>query len=111
MLHHVADFAMNNFSGIEPGFGPIQIKFRISIASDLSAQIEPYGDENGASITCPEYPDNLLQGGGKCNFLVDTLQVMLLYLDKKDDPEKFRAKHDYFVSLLKDAGEQIPELG
>ncbi len=110
MLNHVAAYATNTLPDIEPGFGTTQIKWRISIAPDATAQIEPFGDENGFPKHCPEYPDNLLQGGGKSNFLVDTLQVMLLYLDKKDDPEKYPAKHDYFAYLLQEAGKQISEL-
>ena len=101
---------MKTLPGIEPGFGTVPVKWRISIAPDATAQIEPFGGENGFPKHCPEYPDNLLQGGGKSNFLVDTLQVMLLYLDKKDDPEKYPAKHDYFAYLLQEAGKQILEL-
>jgi len=111
MLNHVAAYAMKTLPGIEPGFGAVPIKWRISIAPDSSAQVEPFGGEYGFPVNSPEYPDNLLQGGGKSNFLVDTLQVMVLYLDeKKDDPEKYHAKHDYFVALLKEAGKQISEL-
>lgn len=110
MLNHVATYAINTLPDIEPGFGIATIKWRISIALDATAQIEPFGGENGFPKNCPEYPDNLLQGGGRSNFLVDTLQVMLLYLDKKDDPEKYPAKHDYFVCLLEEAGGKIPEL-
>ncbi len=111
MLNHVVTHAVGKFSDLEPGFGAMKVKWRISIAPDSSAHIEPFGGEDGASMpNCPEFPDNLLQGGGKCNFLVDTLQVMLLHLDKKDDSEKFLAKHKYFTYLLQEAGKQIPEL-
>lgn len=111
MLNHVVTHAVGKFSDLEPGFGAMKVKWRISIASDLSAHIEPFGGEDGERMpSCPEFPDNLLQGGGKCNFLVDTLQVMLLHLDKKDDSEKYIAKHEYFTYLLREAGKQIPEL-
>lgn len=111
MLNHVVTHAVGKFSDLEPGFGAMKVKWRISIAPDSSAHIEPFGGEDGARMpNCPEFPDNLLQGGGKCNFLVDTLQVMLLHLDKKDDSEKFLAKHEYFTYLLQEAGKQIPEL-
>lgn len=111
MLNHVVTHAVGKFSDLEPGFGATKVKWRISIAPDSSAHFEPFGGEDGARMpNCPEFPDNLLQGGGKCNFLVDTLQVMLLHLDKKDDSEKFLAKHEYFNYLLQEAGKQIPEL-
>ena len=111
MLNHLVTHARSKFSALEAGFGTATVKWRISIALDSSAQIEPFGGEDGARIpNCPEFPDNLLQSGGKCNFLVDTLQVMLLHLDKKDDSEKFSAKHKYFTHLLREAGKQIPQL-
>lgn len=111
MLNHVVSYAVRRIIDLEPGFGAMTVKWRISIAPDSSAHIEPFGGEDGACMpNCPEFPDNLLQGGGKCNFLVDTLQVMLLYLDKKDDSEKFLAKHEYFIYLLQEAGKQVLEL-
>jgi CRISPR-associated protein Csd1 len=107
MLKEIAAYAMRQFPDMEAGFGPIQARWRISISGTGGVAIEPYGGEHGAVLAhCPEYPDNLLQGGGKSNFLVDTLQVMLLYLDKKDSPEKFSAKHEYFVGLLRKAMEE-----
>ena len=111
MLNHVVTHAVGKFSDLEPGFGATKVKWRISIAPNSSAHIEPFGGEDGERLpNCPEFPDNLLQGVGKCNFLVDTLQVMLLHLDKKDDSEKFLTKHEYFTYLLQEAGKQIPEL-
>lgn len=111
MLNQVVSYALHEFPEMEPGFGPVVARWRITIHRDLSSSIEPFGGESGSVLSkCPEYPDNLLQGGGKSNFLVDTLQVMLLYLDKKDKPEKYNAKHDYFVSLLKNAAQEIPDL-
>jgi CRISPR-associated protein Csd1 len=102
MLNQIASYAIRQFPDIEPGFGPVRAKWRVSIAPDFHVTIEPFGGEHGGELThCPEYPENLLQGGGKSNFLVDTLQVMLLHLDdKKDDPGKYDAKHNYFVDLI-----------
>lgn len=113
MLDQIAAYATRKFPDIEAGFGPIRARWRISISDTSNIAIEPYGGEHGAILPhCPEYPENLLQGGGKSNFLVDTLQVMLLYLDKKDATDKFAAKHAYFVDLLRKAGKekQIAEL-
>ena len=112
MLQHVIEFAKKNIPHLQPGFGPKRVKWRISINLNSTAVVEPYGDgEYGGELErCPEYPANLLQGGGRCHFLVDTLQVMLLLLDKKDDPEKYQGKHAYFIELLKTASNTIPEL-
>jgi CRISPR-associated protein Csd1 len=104
MLKEIAAYAMRQFPDMEAGFGPIRVRWRISLSGTSGVAIEPYGGEHGAVLAhCPEYPDNLLQGRGKSNFLVDTLQVMLLYLDKRDSSEKFEAKHQYFVELLRKA--------
>lgn len=112
MLQHVMEFAKKNVPYLQPGFGPKRVKWRITININSTAVVEPYGDgEYGSELErCPEYPANLLQGGGRCHFLVDTLQVMLLLLDKKDDPEKYQEKHAYFIELLKMASDTIPEL-
>ncbi|MBI5674474.1 MAG: type I-C CRISPR-associated protein Cas8c/Csd1 [Nitrospirae bacterium] len=112
MLQRVIEFAKKNIPYLQPGFGPKRVKWRISININSTAVVEPYGDgDYGSELErCPEYPANLLQGGGRCHFLVDTLQVMLLLLDKKDDPEKYQEKHTYFTELLKMASNTIPEL-
>ncbi|MBW6485805.1 MAG: type I-C CRISPR-associated protein Cas8c/Csd1 [Syntrophobacterales bacterium] len=111
MLHHVADFATKNISTLQPGFGPKRVKWRVDISNRGTAVVQPYGSDDGGELEkCPEYPSNLLQGGGRCHFLVETLQVMLLLLDKKDDKEKYHAKNQYFVELLKMAAEVAPEL-
>ncbi|HEY3374203.1 MAG TPA: type I-C CRISPR-associated protein Cas8c/Csd1 [Candidatus Aquicultor sp.] len=112
MLQHVVEFTKKNIPHLKPGFGPKRVRWRITININSTAVVEPYGDgEYGGELErCPEYPANLLQGGGRCQFLVDTLQVMLLLLDKNDDPEKYQEKHTYFIELLKMASNKIPEL-
>lgn len=112
MLQYIVEFATKNIPGLQPGFGPKRVKWRIDIVQSGHAVVQPYGDnEYGGELEkCPEYPSNLLQGGGKCHFLVETLQVMLLLLDKKDDSEKYHAKNQYFVELLKMAAKRTPEL-
>jgi CRISPR-associated protein Csd1 len=112
MLQHIAEFAIKNIPGLQPGFGPKKVKWRIDIGLNGDAIVLPYGvDENGGELEkCPEYPSNLLLGGGKCHFLVETLQVMLLLLDGNDDPEKYNAKNKYFIEMLGMASIQTPEL-
>ncbi|MBN2793695.1 MAG: type I-C CRISPR-associated protein Cas8c/Csd1 [Desulfuromonadales bacterium] len=112
MLQHVVDFASKNIPGLQPGFGPKRVRWRIDIGLNGEAVVLPYGgDENGGELEkCPEYPANLLQGGGKCHFLVETLQVILLLLDKSDDPAKYHSKNKYFVELLEMAATGTPDL-
>lgn len=112
MLQNIVEFATKNIPTLQPGFGPKRVKWRIDINNSGTATVQPYGggEDGGELEKCPEYPSNLLQGGGKCHFLVETLQVMLLLLDKKDDPEKYQAKNQYFVELLKLAAKVTPEL-
>lgn len=112
MLQHVVEFASKNISGLQPGFGPKKVKWRIDIGLNGDASVLPYGsDEKGGELEkCPEYPSNLLQSGGKCHFLVETLQVMLLLLDRNDDPEKYNSKNQYFIEMLSMAATQVPEL-
>lgn len=112
MLQHIVEFATKNIPGLQPGFGPKRVKWRIDIDQRGNAVVQPYGgNEYGGELgKCPEYPSNLLQGGGKCHFLVETLQVMLLLLDKNDDPEKYHGKNQYFIELLEMAAKGTPEL-
>lgn len=112
MLQHVVEFANKTIPGLQPGFGPKRVKWRIAISKDCAAVVEPFGgsEDGGELERCPEYPANLLQGGGRCHFLVETLQVVLLLLGNNDDPEKYQGKHHYFVELLKMAAITTPEL-
>lgn len=111
MLNLVAAYGLQKQPDMEPGFGPVLVKWRLELHQHSVPILVPFGGENGGQLSkCPEYPDNLLQGGGKSNFLVDTLQIMFLHLDKKDDPAKYAAKHKFFVSMLKEAALLAPGL-
>lgn len=112
MLQHIVNFADKNISGLRPGFGPKRVKWQISIQQSKKAVIIPYGgNESGGELeNCPEYPANLLQGGGRCHFLVETLQVLLFLLGKDDNPESYQEKHRYFVEMLNKASIAAPEL-
>lgn len=61
---------------------------------------------------CPELSFSDLKSGGetKCHFLIETAEVVALYGDKAGE-EKPRAKHAYFVNLLRQAAGAMPELG
>lgn len=112
MLQHIVEYATKNIPHLQPGFGPKKVKWRITINQTGTAVVEPYGNsEDGSELErCPEYPANLLQSGGRCHFLVETLQVVLLLLGTNDDLEKYQGKHQYFIELLKMAATVTPEL-
>jgi hypothetical protein len=112
MLHQLAEFAHAAFPELEPGFGPALLKWRINLPRDMSAvwTIEPFGEEGFLHSAVPEYPANLMQGGGKCHFLIDELRTSVLLIDKKDDAKKYKAKHDFFVELLRSASSCHPDL-
>jgi len=112
MLRSIAEFATKNIQGMQPGFGPKKVKWKLDINSNGVVTVLPFGsgDAGGVLERCPEYPSNLLQGGGKCHFLVETLQVTFLLLGGNDDLEKYKAKNQYFSELLKSASTVMPEL-
>lgn len=59
----------------------------------------------------PQAPIGWLLGGGKCHFLAESLGTIVEWPNPRDDPDKCRAKHEFFVKLLRDAaqGANIPE--
>ncbi len=105
MLQEIARFSERQFPELEPGFCPVNVKWRISLPRSTSGvwAIVPFSETGWKHPSAPEYPPNLMQGGGKCHFLVDELRTSLLLLDKKDDAEKYRDKHEFFVKLLGEA--------
>ena len=65
--------------------------------------------------TCPELSQPEMKSGGvtKSHFLIDTADVVALLLKGNEDEKKLasiRAKHAYFVQLLRDASSGVPEL-
>jgi CRISPR-associated protein Csd1 len=105
MLHEVVEFAEATFPGLEPGFAPVVVKWRINLPKDDLGiwTILPFGEAGLMHLAAPEYPPNLMQGGGKCHFLLDEVRTTLLLLDKKDDRKKFEIKNRFFTQLLEQA--------
>jgi CRISPR-associated protein Csd1 len=60
---------------------------------------------------CPDLAHHELIAGGeaKSHFLVETAAVIALIGDKADK-NKAKAKHDFFIKMLRDAGGVMPEL-
>lgn len=112
MLRELAEFAQKVFPDVEPGFGPVTIRWRIRVPRETSGvwTIEPFGEEGMRHPAAPVYPANLMQSGGKCHFLIDELRTSLLLLDKKDDSKKYQEKSRFFLELLKEAAPCHPDL-
>jgi len=117
MLELLADYARKNkLPG--PGFKAKTVRW--AIACDTRGRfldVIPLGDTNlkknpgQAFPVCPDLTSSEMNAGGtvKSHFLVETAEVVALYGDKAAE-DMTKAKHDYFISRLHDAGKVMPEL-
>lgn len=118
MLTRLVDYAKTQGLVVEPGFTPKTVRWGIFFAQDgrFTSVIE-LGDpeeknNKGEELPCcPDLSQPELVAGGvpRSHFLVDTAEVVALLGPKADEP-KNRAKHDYFVDLLRQASADMPEL-
>ncbi|QAA76687.1 MAG: CRISPR-associated protein, Csd1 family [Candidatus Bipolaricaulis sibiricus] len=101
---------------VEPGFGPKDVRWAI-VCDERGTfrEVLELGDTDAkrncgqAFPVCPVMDRSVKQSGGKSEFLIDTAaNVVLLGVAPED--AKGRAKHDYFVQLLREAGQAMPEL-
>lgn len=101
----------------EPGFTHKTVKWAITCTSDgRFTGVVLLADGKGREYPhCPNLSQPELVGGGEArsHFLAESLSKVVLYW--KDDlelkeQEKYRAKHKYFCSLLKDASKVAPYL-
>jgi CRISPR-associated protein Csd1 len=118
MLHLLAQYARDHELVAEPGFKPKQARWALFFSDDgRFLHVAEQGDpderpKRGRTFgKCPDLSQpEIKRGGAGCrHFLLDTLEVVTLFGDSADDP-KLRAKHDYFVELLKQAAPILPEL-
>ena len=100
----------------EPGFKKERIRWAIMFdAVGQFLDVVPLDDEKeGAKpgmdfLKCPKIDSNVMRGGGKSHFLVETAGVVVL-LGKESESPKTKAKHEYFVGLLRQASVAMPEL-
>jgi CRISPR-associated protein Csd1 len=116
MLELLAAYAHDHGLEIEPGFKPKDVRWAIVCDSgggfldvlELGDAAQKYN--RGQTFSkCPETDRGALQAGGKCHFLVETATVIALY-GEDANTEKIHEKHRYFISLLGEAGEVMPEL-
>ena len=117
MLELLADYARKNkLPG--PGFKAKTVRWAIVCdANGCFSEVVELGEvgqpRNKGRVFpwCPDLSNAEMNAGGetKSHFLVDAAEIVALYGDKAGD-EKVKAKHDYFISRLHDAGKVIPEL-
>ena len=116
MLDLLVKYAHDHGLEAEPGFKPKEVRWAIFCDTDgRFLDVIELGDTSqkrnpGQTFPkCPEMDRGALQAGGKSHFLVETADVVAL-LSEKDDATDKQKKHEYFVSLLRDAGEVMPQL-
>ncbi len=126
MLNLLAKYALEHGLEAEPGFKPKQVRWLI-VLDDQGAFVEVVelgkageSKNQGAEFRkCPDLSQPELISGGvtRCQFLVETADVVTLLSDKKDvissDPnaDKSRKKFEFFKHLLRSASVAIPQLG
>ena len=113
------DLILKQAGESEPGFARKTVKWAITCTADgrytgVVALAE--GKSKGRAFDgCPNLSFPELVGGSepRAHFLTESLPTVALYLDDKaeeKDREKFAAKHDWFVSLLRQASQDVPYL-
>ncbi|MGQ9913722.1 MAG: type I-C CRISPR-associated protein Cas8c/Csd1 [Thermogutta sp.] len=116
MLHYLAEYARREGLSLVPGLKPKSVRWLVVF--DEQGQFLNVEDLKGEQKKsrgrefplCPELPQSWLQGGGRANFLVESLATLALF-SKEDPPEeKFVRKHEFFCTLLEQAGGDVPEL-
>ena len=116
MLDRLVQYARDHGLTTEPGFAPKIVRWaiicdRFGRFLELTDLAEP-GEKAGR--TFPKCPDlsqpEIKRGGPGCrHFLVDSADVVALLADDPRDP-KIVAKHAYFLDLLRQATEVMPDL-
>lgn len=117
MLNRLVEYAERRGLAAEPGFARKDIRWALVFgdAGEFLEVIE-LGDVEAKRNTgrtfaqAPDMPRPILQGGGKCHPLAESIEVVTLFLDKKSSPEKIGAKHDYYCLLLEQCSSAMPEL-
>ena len=126
MLNLLAKYALEHDLEAEPGFKPKQVRWLI-VLDDQGAFVEVVelgkageSKNKGAEFRkCPDLSQPELISGGvtRCQFLVETADVVTLMSDKKDavssdaTGDKSRKKFEFFKHLLRSASLAIPQLG
>jgi len=115
MLHALLQYARDQELAVEPGFKSKSVRWLMIFGLDgRFLNVHPLPGDDGGGELIPGCPDlslpEIKAGGAGCrHFLVDTLEVAVLWSKAVDD--KLAAKHAYFVNLLEQAATAEPRLG
>ena len=115
MLELLADYARKHeLAGL--GFKSKSVRWAIICNSDGRfldvvelGDVEQKKNRGQEFPLCPEFERRAKQAGGMSEFLVDSAETVVLY-GKEAQTQKVKGKHDFFVGLLRDAGEVMPVL-
>ncbi|MCX7016718.1 MAG: type I-C CRISPR-associated protein Cas8c/Csd1 [Candidatus Sumerlaeota bacterium] len=122
MLNLLIDYAQSHGLTVEPGFKPKTVRWAIVCDREgrfLNVQeLGDPGEKNNRGRVfnvCPDLtqPEMKAGGSGCRHYLVDNVEVVALFGKDGDlsrDP-KARAKHNFFVSLLRQSADVMKELG
>lgn len=125
MLDLLMKYARDHGLEAEPGFDEKDVRWVIACDSQGGfLEVVELGDTTNSKNPgrtfrkCPDLAQRELIADGltRSHFLVDTAEVVAVYDPKAKDPrllakdQKVNKKHAYFVGLLGNAGNAIPEL-
>lgn len=118
MLDKVLDYARNTGIASEPGFATKNARWAITCDSEGEyTGILPLaeGKQDRLFHFCPNLAQSEMIAGGvtRSQFLVDSLQNVILYLKQGADEKevtKAKTKHRFFKNLLEQAGDEVPTL-
>ncbi len=120
MLRQLVDYAAKEGLVTEPGFAPKAARWAICLSEDgRFLNVIEIGDVESRRNPGREFtwaPDlnhsELVSGPAdekRCHFLIESADVVALYV--RDEPEeRVLLKHEYFLRLLREASEAMPEL-
>ncbi len=126
MLNLLAKYALEHDLEAEPGFKPKQVRWLIVLDDQGTfievielGKAEESKNRGHEYAKCPDLsqPEMISGGVTRCQFLVETADVVTLLSEKKDlnstdiTGEKSRKKFEFFKHLLRSSSLAIPQLG
>ena len=108
MLYELYEYAVKNNLAVRPGFKPQKIKAYVclGIHGELLG-IDPGPKEQ---VICPDL-GSMVQGGGKCNVLVEKRGITLDEPDPAKENDTTGPKHEFYLSAVSEAGEADSRIG
>ncbi len=116
MLHELVNYAEREGLMVRPGFKPKTVRWLLVFSAHgefLGVQDLAGEERKGRGrefAVCPAAPRNWLQGGGRSDFLAESLQTVVCYCKSDEDLPKATVKHEFFVDLLRQASSSVPDL-